>query len=126
MAVSAKDLYPVVQDLTDAEYGCCSSDMIFGSFSMQELAVPSATPRSLCSSERTEYQQHERRNSTQIKHRDNSLIQHGEPVEERESAESGVLGGGSCQFEDSFVLTRQVSAESLVFQEFPCLILSPL
>jgi hypothetical protein len=117
MDVSAKDLYPVVQDLTDAEYGCCSSEMIFGSFSLQQLAVPSPTPRSLPSPDRTQLQ-HDRKSSTQSMQRDNSLLHNGSATEERESADSGELCGGPSRFEDNFVLTRQVSSWLLVFSIF--------
>jgi hypothetical protein len=110
MNVCARDLYPIVQDLTDAEYGCCSSEMIFGSFSLQELVVPSTTPRSLPSPDRTQLQ-HDRKSSTQSMQRDNSLL-------ENESADSGGLCGGPSRFEDNFVLTRQVSSWLPVFSVF--------
>lgn len=43
-----QDLYPIVQDLTDAEYGnCCCCDATLGSFSLEDLATPITSPRSL-------------------------------------------------------------------------------
>lgn len=47
--MSTHNLYPVVQDLTDVEYGhgCCCCDSMLSSFSLKDLAVPVATPRTL-------------------------------------------------------------------------------
>jgi hypothetical protein len=48
MAVSAQSLYPVVQDLTDAEYGgMCCCDIEFGNFSLEDLVMPVVSPRPL-------------------------------------------------------------------------------
>eukprot|EP00980_Cylindrotheca_fusiformis_P002345 scaffold543_cov119-Cylindrotheca_fusiformis.AAC.12 len=102
MDVSTTDLYPVVQDLTDAEYGFCNSQMLFGSFSLQELAVPSTTPRSLPSPDREDRKICQC--SPQSKHKDSSLVDNRE---RREEPESGCRFSG--QFDDSFVLTRQIS-----------------
>jgi hypothetical protein len=45
MEVSTQSLYPVVQDLTDAEYGeICCCDIEFGSFSLEDLVMPVISP----------------------------------------------------------------------------------
>lgn len=46
---STQNLYPVVQDLTDAEYGgnCCCADIEFGNFSLKDLVMPAVSPRPL-------------------------------------------------------------------------------
>ena len=43
-----QSLYPVVQDLTDAEYGgICCCDIEFGNFSLEDLVMPIVSPRPL-------------------------------------------------------------------------------
>ena len=92
------DLYPVVQDLTEAEYGCCSSEMVFGSFTIQDLANPHST-RPLSSSSTF-------RNAA-ILDRENSLLDHHSNV--RDNLDEMMIREHSCsRFEDRFVLTRQV------------------
>lgn len=52
MLSSTENLYPVVHDLTDMEYGnnssgMCCCDEVLGGFTVKDLAIPILTPRSL-------------------------------------------------------------------------------
>ena len=108
MNVSASDLYPVVQDLTEAEYGCCSSGVVFGSFSLQDLASPNAMP--LPASPRNGLR-NEHLSPRSVIHRENSLNHNPNAgVRERESTVGTTIREHSnSRFEDTYVLTRQVS-----------------
>jgi hypothetical protein len=117
MNLPTTDLYPLVRDLTEAEYGSCSSDTIFGSFSLKELAVPTTTPRPLPSPDRATQEKYHRSNNFLAPSRKNSFSRKNLPQlispsnsydnkddeSERERMEEREL-----EFEDSFVLTRQV------------------
>lgn len=126
MDLSATDLYPVVQDLTDAEYGCCSSAMVFGSFSLQQLASPNATPLASSSS-------HGKRNvrlsPRSVLDRENSLVAlpNNDRAHQEQEFPLTVRRRDRLydRFEDNFVLTRQVrwdlfrDASSLAYRP-PC------
>jgi calcium/calmodulin-dependent protein kinase I len=128
MEASIKSLYPVVQDLTDAEYGCCCCDSCaLGSFSLEDLAIPVASPRTLadvpetppCNCEENRVRHHRR---------DNSLTSLFSPRIDKaghnrqNSAISSISGSGdsttACtdleegveitKFDEYYVLTRQV------------------
>lgn len=108
MDVSTKDLYPVVQDLTEAEYGCCgSSEMIFGNFSIQDLAIPITKPRPMTSPDRKSRAEKQKGSlSLSSVERSNSILDDKEDSSERDTSKSEKR---VVEFEDNFVLTRQVS-----------------
>lgn len=58
-----QSLYPVVQDLTDAEYGgICCCDIEFGNFSLEDLVMPVVSPRPLSNLSSTFSPSHSRSN----------------------------------------------------------------
>mmetsp|Transcript_39709 Transcript_39709/g.95919 ORF Transcript_39709/g.95919 Transcript_39709/m.95919 type:complete len:415 (-) Transcript_39709:77-1321(-) len=109
MNLSVTDLYPVVQDLTEAEYGCCSSEMVFGSFSLRDLANPNANAMQLSSSLRNGFR-NEYPSPRIVVDRENSLIvKPKDRVRERECVDEITKRDHShSRFEDNYVLTRQI------------------
>jgi hypothetical protein len=128
MEVSTQNLYPVVQDLTDAEYGygyCCCGSML-GSFSLEDLAVPVITPRALppppppsLKPPKAPNNSHRRGHSlfsltsskSDLSHRrsNSSPSMISEDSSSTFCTESEERVTDSTKFEESFVLTRQVS-----------------
>lgn len=115
MNLSASDLYPVVQDLTEAEYGCCSSELVFGSFRLEDLAHPSAVP--LNSSPRNGiqncYRLAPRPSTRNVVDRENSLIDNPKDLVNELNRVDKMTRRNQLhnRFEDIFVLTRQVSCD---------------
>lgn len=122
-----RDPYPIVQDLTDAEYGCCAcSSEMFGSFSIKDLAMPTTTPLSIPSPPRKQFkksypssssesppqnpsppqqQQHKRTHSLLLnEHHQPTNLHTNNILEFDERAKE------YSNFSDNFVLTRQVSS----------------
>lgn len=127
---SSRELYPVVHDLTDAEYGqdptissiCCDGGMM-GSFSIYDLVRPLHTPRSLPLTPPTK--QTSRPTHRPTRHGTKATrFSTGPPSSECQHGSQQIGFGSSntlhtaatCStidtsgsFDDDFVLTRQVS-----------------
>jgi hypothetical protein len=130
MEVSTQNLYPVVQDLTDVEYGygCCCCGSMLGSFSLEDLAVPVTTPRALppppLKPPKARRNLHRRSHSLFSLTSSKSDLYHRQSIsspsmvsEDSSSTfcmESEERVTDSTKFEESFVLTRQVSTCRMV------------
>ena len=128
--ISPQELYPVVQDLTDVEYGyecCCCDTSMITPFSAEDLAMPVTTPKPIPLPPqpiKPSKKSHRRGNSlfsltsstkssTVSSHRrsfssPSSVSEDSTTTFCTESEERVTMN--SCRFEETFVLTRQVSS----------------
>ena len=103
-------LYPVVEDLTELEYGCCPCDdntAMLGRFPLRDIMFPLSQALDMHNQAPEEAKGHHRRTSSES----SSLFKRGHS---RESSFDDEISNHTDQeeipgkFEDSFVLTRQV------------------
>ena len=103
-------LYPVVEDLTAHEYGCCPCDHshnIFGRFPLKDIAFPLAQPLDMHQGQEQPKKHHRRSSSSSsslLKRRSSRSLSMDD--ETSVSTEVEVL---SSKYQDEYVLTRQVS-----------------
>ena len=117
--VPSSSLYPVVQDLTEIEYGCCcGDDAALGQFSLKDFALPVNTPldsykkQNNSDCEEAPTHRHSRSFSfgNRTKGRMPSSSSHGALVDLSDSQTVTTEPEDRPKFHEVYVLTRQVSA----------------
>ena len=109
-------LYPVVEDITELEYGCCPCDAnnnILERFPLRNIAFPLPPPVDSSPSDNSERKGHHRRRSSSssasllFKRRSSRGSSFDDEVTVNTEQEDNV-----AKFEDTFVLTRMVRTQN--------------
>jgi len=101
-------LYPVVEDLTELEYGCCPCDentTMLGRFPLRDIAFPLYQAPDMHSQKPEETKSHRRSSSASSMHKRRTSSGSLFDDENTVNTDNEEM---VAKFDDSFVLTRQV------------------